>query len=242
MHFAEKDYHLMYLSDFEEPLHPFFANCKKQSICALITGFIFLLHTFFAFDMVLVRGPEIADEDNENYEATQPLQLYFISREVHQMLERKYSWFREFCSRRSVNRDSGQSNIVRHREHDSVGDKARLKAMISRMTVTGQRTTGSFVKRTRGTDFERRRSSALTLLKFGYTADRCPRCEKGNMFSFNLKNASQNSLARNLYDLDYYNDMSIIVNMKLRTSLAMRKVLFILDQILFNLDRNLLVN
>lgn len=154
MHFAEKDYHLMYLSDFEEPLHPFFANCKKQSVCALITAFVFLLHAFFALDMALVHGPEMPDEDNENYEATQPLQLYFISHKVHQILERKYSWFREFCSRPTV-----QLNAIQHREHDSVGDKARLKRMISRVTVAGQRNTGSFVRRARGTDFERRRLS-----------------------------------------------------------------------------------
>lgn len=49
-------------------------------------------------------------------------------------------------------------------------------------------------------------------------------------------------MARNLYDLDNYNDVSISVNMKLRTFVTMRNVLFILDQILFNLDRNLLVN
>ncbi|KAI9585134.1 hypothetical protein GQX74_000981 [Glossina fuscipes] len=157
MHFAEKDYHLMYLSDFEEPLHPFFASCKKQSVCALIAGFIYMLHAFFAFDMVLVHGPEVADEDNENYEATQPLQLYFISHEVHQLLERKYSWFREFCARPSVYRDSAQLNLIQYREHDSVGDKARLKAMISR--ISGQRNTGSFGRRSRGTDFERRRLS-----------------------------------------------------------------------------------
>uniref|UniRef100_A0A1B0A861 DUF7775 domain-containing protein n=1 Tax=Glossina pallidipes TaxID=7398 RepID=A0A1B0A861_GLOPL len=98
---------------------PILRQLQEAGVCGLITAIIFLIHAFFAFDMALVHGPEIANEDNENYEAN------------------------------------------------------------------------------------------TALLKFRYNANRRPRYEEGNMFSFSLKNSSQNSLARNLYDLDYYNDVSI---------------------------------
>uniref|UniRef100_A0A1A9X276 DUF7775 domain-containing protein n=1 Tax=Glossina brevipalpis TaxID=37001 RepID=A0A1A9X276_9MUSC len=156
MHFAEKDYQLMYLSDFEEPLHPFFNSCKKQSECALVAGFIFLLHAFLALDVMLVHGPEEADEDNENYEATQPIHLYFICLEIHQILERKYPWFREFCTRPSTYRDSTQLSFINFREYDKVGDKARLRAVMSRMSVNGQLHNGSLRRYTRTTAFGRR--------------------------------------------------------------------------------------
>ena len=51
---AEGDYHLEYLSDFEEWRHPFFNACRMQSAASLGAGFQFLMHGLFLMDKLFI--------------------------------------------------------------------------------------------------------------------------------------------------------------------------------------------
>lgn len=94
MYHAEIDFHLMYLSDFEEPNHPFFRNCKQQSIASLTTGLVYLLHCIFAVDMACIKGHGLVDA--KNVEAVKPMRLYFICKPIHKKLE-EVDWFRMYA-------------------------------------------------------------------------------------------------------------------------------------------------
>lgn len=94
MYHAEIDFHLMYLSDFEEPNHPFFRNCKQQSIASLSAGLVYLLHCIFAVDMACVKGHGMVDA--KNAEAVKPMRLYFICKPIHRKLE-DIRWFRIYA-------------------------------------------------------------------------------------------------------------------------------------------------
>ncbi|XP_075150008.1 uncharacterized protein LOC142224087 [Haematobia irritans] len=110
MYHAELDFHLMYLSDFEEPLHRFFKNCKRQSIASLANGFVYLLHSLFALDICLVTQRHVAIYEDENEEAIQPMRMYFISETIQKYLER-YPWFRWYVTMTEVSgRNSTKSS------------------------------------------------------------------------------------------------------------------------------------
>ncbi|XP_061394360.1 uncharacterized protein LOC133329917 [Musca vetustissima] len=95
MYHAERDFHLMYLSDFEEPQHGFFRHCKQQSVASLATGLLFLLHCVFAVDLCWIRQPTMSIFEDENEAALQPLRLYFISSSVEKYL-RQFEWFSRY--------------------------------------------------------------------------------------------------------------------------------------------------
>lgn len=56
MGFVENDHHLLYLTDEEEKLHPFFWLNRAQSVASLCTGFLFLTQFLLQADMLFTSG------------------------------------------------------------------------------------------------------------------------------------------------------------------------------------------
>ncbi|XP_054745274.1 uncharacterized protein LOC129249466 [Anastrepha obliqua] len=107
MYHAENDFHLIFLSDFEEPTHPFFFYCKAQSIAALATGGMYMLHATFAFDAMLIRvEPKMpregmADEEMEEEMERVPrhrrrIEMFVMGKLVHTKLMR-FKWFEKLA-------------------------------------------------------------------------------------------------------------------------------------------------
>lgn len=142
MYHAEIDFHLMYLSDFEEPLHPFFRNCKRQSISALACGFVYLLNCVFVIDVIMITK-KTAD-DSENAEAKEPIKLYFVCESLHRKLL-EYKWFQEYCDDFTI---ITQPSAIR-REMASISTKARLRKTQSTFRMP-QRHTVDYLYRGRG--------------------------------------------------------------------------------------------
>lgn len=100
MYHAERDFHLMYLSDYEESVHPFFAISKKQSIAALTSGLFYMLHTIFAIDALLITEEIKLDDESlqaaliakADLECYQPIKIYICGKEFNDMLQKK-EWF-----------------------------------------------------------------------------------------------------------------------------------------------------
>lgn len=71
---VENDPHLMYLTDYEEWLHPYFYMHRLQSVFSLFTGLWFLMHAILGTDMLIIQEPN----PNETDLAYQPLKLHFF--------------------------------------------------------------------------------------------------------------------------------------------------------------------
>ncbi|XP_055390468.1 uncharacterized protein LOC129619305 [Condylostylus longicornis] len=81
MYYAEKDFHLMYLSDEEEGRHEFFVICKSQSISSLVCGSIYLLHAVYAIDSCITQDDSGNCFDDEiKFSPTGPIQLHLFFR------------------------------------------------------------------------------------------------------------------------------------------------------------------
>ncbi|CAG9800130.1 unnamed protein product [Chironomus riparius] len=82
---VEMDEHLPWLSEKQEYDHPFFINNRVQSVGALITAFIFLLHFIFTIDY-LINKSESRKTEGDNDSTTSlyyqnisvDLELYFF--------------------------------------------------------------------------------------------------------------------------------------------------------------------
>ncbi|XP_017482411.1 PREDICTED: uncharacterized protein LOC108371373 [Rhagoletis zephyria] len=109
MYHAENDFQLLFLSDFEEPRHPFFFYCKAQSIAALATGGMYMLHATFAFDALFIRPepqrPEEGMEDVEIEEEIEmvprhrrPIEMFVLGRLVHTKLM-SFKWFQMIAAK-----------------------------------------------------------------------------------------------------------------------------------------------
>lgn len=129
MYHAENDYHLMYLSDFEEPLHKYFYHCKSQSIASLAGAFLYLLHSMYAFDVVCITKRQVNIFEDEHEEARQPIRLYFISESIELYLE-GFSWFRRY-SIGDLSKTSDYSLPTQHR-------RSRRKRKSSGLAISGK--------------------------------------------------------------------------------------------------------
>ncbi|XP_055708825.1 uncharacterized protein LOC129805041 [Phlebotomus papatasi] len=81
---AEKDIHLLFLTDAEEAAHPFFWINRLQSLLALSTAMIYLLHSIYCLDLVLItKDPEdipsiqesLSVLEKKDLDALRPLKL-----------------------------------------------------------------------------------------------------------------------------------------------------------------------
>ncbi|XP_073823648.1 uncharacterized protein [Musca autumnalis] len=129
MYHAERDFHLMYLSDFEEPQHAFFRHCKQQSIASLITGLLFLLHCTFAVDICWIRQPHMSIFEDENEEALQPMKLYFISESVEKYLE-QFQWFRRMKEGETEKKFS-RTSLPLHKRRENKRNKQNPAARVA---------------------------------------------------------------------------------------------------------------
>lgn len=60
---VESDQHLMYLTDEEELMHPFFHMNRGQSVASICTGIIFLLNALLQLDMLLITEENTVGRD-----------------------------------------------------------------------------------------------------------------------------------------------------------------------------------
>ncbi|XP_059622490.1 uncharacterized protein LOC132265739 [Phlebotomus argentipes] len=78
---AEKDIHLLFLTDAEETWHDYFRFSRMQSLLALTTSLIFLLHCIYCLDLLLVttdvKPPEqsLSVLERRDLDAIRPLKL-----------------------------------------------------------------------------------------------------------------------------------------------------------------------
>lgn len=81
---VENDEHLVWMTEEEEYRHPFFINNRLQSIAALITTFLFLMHLVFSIDYLINKShpkDKILDDPRMSlFHRNIPLQLklYFF--------------------------------------------------------------------------------------------------------------------------------------------------------------------
>ncbi|XP_055843766.1 uncharacterized protein LOC129910412 [Episyrphus balteatus] len=131
MYHAEKDFHLMYLSDYEESIHPFFAISKKQSITALCCGLFYMLHTVFAVDAILItdeiqfdeQGAQAENIAKADIECYQPIKLYICGKELNDILE-KQEWFLRITGQDVRNARNGKIQKImkdlKYVRHDNI--------------------------------------------------------------------------------------------------------------------------
>lgn len=93
MHDAESDPDLEILTDAEEALHPYFKDNRIQSIVALATSFVFLMHFTFAFDCLSNKPTDdvsIASLSHDDLvDNSKPLQLNFFFEDIGKWLATK---------------------------------------------------------------------------------------------------------------------------------------------------------
>ncbi|XP_075156662.1 uncharacterized protein LOC142229949 [Haematobia irritans] len=103
MFHAEKDFYLTYLASMEniddDPPYPFFKHSKVQSIAALCSGCLYLLHSILAFDLCFAEdadrgnvGASDCREEDSGENGIVHQRLYVCGKGVHKWLE-KYEWF-----------------------------------------------------------------------------------------------------------------------------------------------------
>ncbi|XP_012160285.1 uncharacterized protein LOC105665242 [Ceratitis capitata] len=109
MYHAENDFHLMFLTDFEEPQHSYFFYCKAQSIAALTTGALYMLHATYAYDAVFIRTrrrlhvgvTEDAETEDETESAPRHqihIEMFVLGKWCHSKLLR-YKWFQKLAAK-----------------------------------------------------------------------------------------------------------------------------------------------
>ncbi|XP_067620081.1 uncharacterized protein [Eurosta solidaginis] len=110
MYHAENDFHLMFLTDYEELLHEYFFYCKAQSIAALATGGMYMLHATFAFDAFFFKykpqeGASVETEVEEDDEVSgkvsrhrQSIELFVLGKWIHGKLMH-WKWFQNIANK-----------------------------------------------------------------------------------------------------------------------------------------------
>ncbi|XP_014087215.1 uncharacterized protein [Bactrocera oleae] len=108
MYHAEQDFHLMFLTDTEEPKHRYFFYCKAQSIAALTTGGMYMLHATYAYDAGFIRFKRelrsgvASDQETEDEESLQRyrthIEMFVCGKWVHKKLLR-FKWFQELATK-----------------------------------------------------------------------------------------------------------------------------------------------
>ncbi|XP_011191889.1 uncharacterized protein LOC105218169 [Zeugodacus cucurbitae] len=110
MYHAENDFHLLFLTDMEEPNHRYFFYCKAQSIAALTTGGMYMLHATYAYDASFIRlkreTPAGVSDDGETEDEIEFVQrhrthieMFVFGKWVHTQLL-SYEWFRKLAEKR----------------------------------------------------------------------------------------------------------------------------------------------
>ena len=93
MHDAESDSHLEILTDAEEAFHPYFKDNRIQSIAALATSFVFLMHFTFVFDCVSNKPTDDGSVASVSHDSlidnSKPLQLTFFFEDIQKWLKEK---------------------------------------------------------------------------------------------------------------------------------------------------------
>jgi len=83
-----------------ERVHPYFVNMRGQSICALFSGVLNLLHCTIVIDIMLSHEMSNEDDDPDS-DLTVPIKLYVGSEWIEKHLE-KYEWFQVINDKRRV--------------------------------------------------------------------------------------------------------------------------------------------
>lgn len=87
MESAERDFHLLYLSDAEELDHHFFLLCRRQSRYALCTAMLFAKHSLIMFDMFFIDKKR-SETSNA---ALQPIRIRYYPYQVYKWLASRYN-------------------------------------------------------------------------------------------------------------------------------------------------------
>lgn len=81
-------------------VHPYFMYMRGQSICALLSGVLNLLHCIIVIDIMLSH--EMSDDkDDADSDLTMPIKLYIGSEWIEKRIER-YNWFKVISDKRRV--------------------------------------------------------------------------------------------------------------------------------------------
>ncbi|KAM8710465.1 hypothetical protein ACLKA7_017134 [Drosophila subpalustris] len=117
LHYAEKDFHLMFMGPQQELDHQYFGYCKKQSIACIIAGALYLLQSVLVVDIIkktppfedekpfkiITEPPEWDDryqkmsiEEHDHLARTQA-NIYLLGRQIDHWLRIKSKWFRQLA-------------------------------------------------------------------------------------------------------------------------------------------------
>lgn len=127
MHYAEEDFHLVYMGPQQEMDHVFFGYCKMQGIACIAAGALGLLQSVLLLDMLLKSLPhedlmplennlpppvwdttfeEMTIEERDKMCRTNA-NIYFLGREFDHWLCVKYKWFRQLALRQPMRFKAG---------------------------------------------------------------------------------------------------------------------------------------
>lgn len=122
MHYAENDFHLVYMGPQQELDHVFFGYCKMQGVACIAAGAVSLLHCVLLLDLqlksltnedqqplVINVPPPVWDapfdkmtiDQRDNFTRTNA-NIYFLGRHVDHWLCLKFKWFRELALRQPL--------------------------------------------------------------------------------------------------------------------------------------------
>ncbi|KAH8418238.1 hypothetical protein KR222_006309, partial [Zaprionus bogoriensis] len=117
MHYAENDFHLIFMGPQQELDHSFLSNCKRQATACIAAGVLYLVHTVLVLDLlvktlpnedqkpiVMVTEPPVWDntfyemsiEERDNFTKTDA-NVYFLGKRIDHWLCVKSRWFRQLA-------------------------------------------------------------------------------------------------------------------------------------------------
>lgn len=117
LHYAENDFHLIFMGPQQELNHHYFAYCKKQSVACIIAGALYLLQFALTLDFIqktplfedekpirIITEPPKWDESYQNMSieehdhlARTQANVYLFGRQVDHWLRVKSKWFRQLA-------------------------------------------------------------------------------------------------------------------------------------------------
>jgi len=117
MHYAENDFHLIFMGPQQELDHHYFSHCKQQSIASIFAGALYLLQFALVLDFIDKTPPQEDenpikiitelpewDDDYKNMSIEEHDQLartranvYLFGRQVDHWLRVKSKWFRQLA-------------------------------------------------------------------------------------------------------------------------------------------------
>ncbi|XP_034482549.1 uncharacterized protein LOC117788006 [Drosophila innubila] len=136
LHYAENDFHLIFMGPQQELDHHYFAYCKKQSVACIIAGALYLLQFVLILDFIqktplfedekpirIITEPPKWDESYQNMSieehdhlARTQANVYLLGRQLDHWFRLKSKWFRQLAGGQELIHKSELLPVVKKRQ------------------------------------------------------------------------------------------------------------------------------